>query len=124
MKWAEVHLFWGKLMASHVHYELDAKGSQFTVHAFASGLAAVVAHSPKFAIRDLNGEGVLHPCKLGEAPIRMKIKPSSLELMDQVSEYDRGEIMRVTNHEVLETTRFPEIVYNSSHVTGTQIGEE
>ena len=52
----------------------------------------------------------------------MKIKSSSLELMDEVSEYDSGEILRVTTHEVLETTRFPEIAYNSSHVT-TRIGE-
>jgi polyisoprenoid-binding protein YceI len=110
-------------MASHVRYELDAKVSQFTVHAFASGLAAVVAHSPKFAIRDFSGVAEFVPGNLGEASIRMKIKSSSLELMDEVSEYDRGEIMRVTNHEVLETTRFPEIVYNSSHVTVTQIGD-
>jgi len=110
-------------MTAHVRYGMDAKVSQFTAHAFASGLAAVVAHNPKFAIRDFSGEAQFVPGTLAEASLHLKIKASSLELMDEVSEYDRGEIMRVTFNEVLETSRFPEIVYSSSNVTATQIGE-
>ena len=43
-------------MSDYVRYSMDASQSQFTVHAFASGLAAVVAHNPKFAIRGFSGE--------------------------------------------------------------------
>ncbi len=43
-------------MTDYVRYSMDPAQSQFTVHAFASGLAAVVAHNPKFAIRDFSGE--------------------------------------------------------------------
>ena len=42
-------------------YSIDASASQFTVHAFTSGLAAIVAHSPKFAIRDFAGEAGFIP---------------------------------------------------------------
>ncbi len=38
--------------APSVCYVVDTRASQFTVQAFASGLAAAVAHSPKIAIRD------------------------------------------------------------------------
>jgi len=38
------------------HFAMDAKASLFTVQAFASGMVAVVAHSPKVAIRDFTGE--------------------------------------------------------------------
>ena len=41
-------------MTAPVCYQIDTKLSQLTVHAFASGLAAVVAHNPKFAIRDFS----------------------------------------------------------------------
>ena len=38
------------------HFAIDAKTSLFTVQAFASGWLSVVAHSPKFAVRDFVGE--------------------------------------------------------------------
>jgi hypothetical protein len=48
-------------MTDYVRFSIDAAQSQFTVHAFASGLAAVVAHNPKFAIRDFSGEAQFAP---------------------------------------------------------------
>ncbi|MFY9732371.1 MAG: YceI family protein [Candidatus Acidiferrales bacterium] len=102
---------------------MDAAQSQFTVHAFASGLAAVVAHNPKFAIRDFSGEAQYILDTLRDASIRVKIKASSLELMDEVSEYDRGEIDRVMFEEVLEVSRFPEIIYTSTQISATRLSE-
>ena len=48
------------MSAPSVCYVVDTRASQFTVQAFASGLAAAVAHSPKIAIRDWTGEARLH----------------------------------------------------------------
>ena len=110
-------------MSDHVRYSLDAVQSQFTVHAFASGLAAVVAHNPKFAIRDFSGEARFIPDTLRDASIQVRIKAASLELMDEVSEYDRGEIDRVMFNEVLEASRFPEIVYTSTQIAATRLSE-
>jgi hypothetical protein len=39
-----------------VRFEIDAKTSLFTVRAFAAGMVAVMAHSPKYAIRSIVGE--------------------------------------------------------------------
>jgi polyisoprenoid-binding protein YceI len=110
-------------MSDHVRYQMDPKLSQLTVHAFASGLAAVVAHNPKFAIRDFSGEAQFTPGTLGDASIRLRGKAGSLELMDEVSEYDRREIARVTFDEVLETSRYPEMVYESERISVAQLGE-
>ena len=110
-------------MNDQVRYSMDAAQSQFTVHAFASGLAAVVAHNSKFAIRDFKGDAQFTLGTLQDASLRMRIKASSLDLMDEVSEYDRGEIDRVMFREVLEESRFPEIVYESSHITAARLSE-
>ena len=37
------------------HYRLAAAQSQFTVHAFATGMLSVFAHSPTFAVQDFRG---------------------------------------------------------------------
>ncbi|HEY0705045.1 MAG TPA: YceI family protein [Candidatus Acidoferrales bacterium] len=110
-------------MSTRVRYQMDPKLSQLTVHAFASGLAAVVAHNPKFAIRDFSGDAEFSPGTLDDASIRLRSKSSSLDLMDEVSEYDRREIARVTFDEVLEISRFPEIAYESERISATQLGE-
>ena len=57
------------------------------------------------------------PETLRDASIRVRIKVASLELIDEVSEYDRGEIDRVMFNEVLEVSRFPEIVYTSTQIS-------
>jgi polyisoprenoid-binding protein YceI len=110
-------------MSDYARYSMDASQSQFTVHAFASGLAAVVAHNPKFAIRDFSGEAQFAPDTLRDASIQVRIKAASLELMDEVSEYDRGEIDRVMFNEVLEVSRFPEIVYSSTQISAARLSE-
>ncbi|MGH9544772.1 MAG: YceI family protein [Terriglobales bacterium] len=95
---------------------METRASQFTVQAFASGLAAAVAHSPKIAIRDWTGEARFNPGTLGDASIRVRVKAGSLEVLDELRDTDRRELHRVMNQEVLETTRFPEAVFESSEV--------
>ena len=48
------------------HFAIDARASLFTVQAFAAGIVAVVAHSPKFAIREMVGEMEFVPESYGE----------------------------------------------------------
>ncbi len=80
-----------------------------------------ITRSSQFAISA--GKRGLFPDTLRDASIQIRIKAASLELMDEVSEYDRGEIDRVTFNEVLEVSRFPEIVYTSSQITATRLSE-
>lgn len=110
-------------MNDHAQYVIDAKASQFTVHAFASGLVSVVAHSPKFAMREFVGEVRVIPETLGQASLRMRIKASSLDLMDEIDSKNRREIERIMFQEVLETPVFPEIRFESVQVTASKVSE-
>jgi polyisoprenoid-binding protein YceI len=94
-----------------VQYALDAKNSQFRVHAFASGLISAVAHSPKLEIRKWIAEAEFVPATLERGGLRITIDPSGLELIDEVRESDRREIYRIMHAEVLESARFPQIVF-------------
>ncbi|HEY0704303.1 MAG TPA: YceI family protein [Candidatus Acidoferrales bacterium] len=110
-------------MDPQLRFVLDSHASQFTAHAFASGLAAVVAHNPKFSVQDFSGEALFTGASLSRAKLKLTLKAASLKLMDEVSEYDYGEIRRVTQEEVLEEQRFPEIHFESSEITATKISD-
>src|SRR5579863_3008015 len=97
-------------------YVIDTRASQFTVQAFASGLIAAVAHSPKIAIRDWTGEVQVAAGAPENSSLMVRIKSASMEVLDELKESDRHEIHRVMKIEVLETDRFPEIVYESTEV--------
>jgi polyisoprenoid-binding protein YceI len=99
-----------------VRYLFDTRASQFTVQAFASGLISAVAHSPKIAIREWTGEVEVAAGATGTSSLKVRVKSASLEVLDELRESDRQEIHRVMKIEVLETDRFPEIVYESSEV--------
>jgi polyisoprenoid-binding protein YceI len=105
------------------HFVMDARASLFTVQAFAAGIVAVVAHSPKFAIRDFTGEMTFVPGSMQKAVINLTINVGSLEIMDEVSSADRREIERVMFDEVLEKNIYPRIEYKSSRVTASKTGE-
>jgi polyisoprenoid-binding protein YceI len=106
-----------------VHFAIDAKASLFTVQAFAAGMIAVIAHSPKFAVRDMVGEVQFVPGNMQKASVRLAIKVASLEIMDEVSSSDRREIERVMFDEVLEKSIFPKIEFKSTRVTASRTGE-
>jgi polyisoprenoid-binding protein YceI len=110
-------------VATHVCYVADAKASQFFVHVFATGLVAVAAHNPKFAIRDFSGEARFVPTTAAEASVRIVIRVASLEIMDEVSSEDRAAIKKIMFQDVLDATLFPEIVFESTEITVTKLSE-
>jgi len=57
--------------ATLAHFSIDAAASLFTVQAFAAGMVAVVAHSPKFAIRDMVGGIEFVPGSLQDAFVEL-----------------------------------------------------
>jgi polyisoprenoid-binding protein YceI len=110
--------------APWVTYAMDPRASQFTVQAFASGLISVVAHSPKIAIRDWTAEAQFVPGTLANANLKVKVKASSLEVVDEIRESDRRELHRVMYNEVLETGRFPDIAFDSSQIRAERQKED
>src|SRR5277367_4755101 len=106
----------GSTSEAGVHYVTDTRASQFTVQAFADGIIAVVAHSPKIAIRDWTGDARFVPDSLKDASLRVKARTDSFEVLDELRDDDRRELHRVMREEVLEVNKFPELIFESSTV--------
>jgi polyisoprenoid-binding protein YceI len=104
-------------------YRIDGRSSRFTAHAFVTGLLASMGHNPTVGIRDLTGEVQFTPENLEAGSFRLAIKSSSLAVEDDISDKDRREIERLMNQDVLETTKFPEILYETGSISVTKIGE-
>jgi len=109
--------------AATVRYLIDGRASRFTVQAFATGLLSTFAHSPTIAIPDFEGEVLVNLDALEQSSLRITIRTDSLTVTDDVSGKDREEINRRMHTEVLESGSYPEIVYESSHVSASKSGE-
>jgi polyisoprenoid-binding protein YceI len=110
--------------AASIQYVIDKRASQFTVQAFASGLIAAVAHSPKIAIRDWTGVVQMASSALEHASLQVRVRAASLEVLDELRDDDRRELHRVMNQEVLETEHFPEVAYDSSEVAAEKLRDD
>lgn len=104
-----------------VGYRVDAGRSRFVVKAFVTGMFSAFGHSPTIAIRDFAGEAQFDPDSLKDASLNLRIKADSLEVTDDVSDKDRREIERQMRDDVLETNRYPEIVFESTDVSADKI---
>lgn len=107
-----------------VQYVIDMRASQFTVQAFASGLISAVAHSPKIAIRDWTGNVEMSSPEFSNAALRVKVKASSLDVLDELPDKDRRVLQRVMNEEVLETQTYPDIEYESKELMAEKLRED
>ena len=110
--------------AANARYVVDTQKSQFTVQAFASGLISSVAHSPKIAIREWTGTVQVAPNGLDNALLRVQVNPLSLEVLDEMRDSDRRELHRVMNKEVLETSHFPEVLYESTEIKAEKLRDD
>jgi len=119
-----VHVTRPMLEDTTVRYTIETQKSTFVVKAFSTGLLSAFGHSPNIAIRDFRGDVHFTPGEpLGRAQLSVSIRADSLECVDDIPEKDRQDIHRRMHGEVLETDRFPEIVYECSSVTGSGNGD-
>jgi polyisoprenoid-binding protein YceI len=101
-------------------YAIDPALSRFTVRAFASGMLSALGHNPTIAIRDFSGEAEFRPEALESAALHLRINAQSLTVTDNVSQRDRREMESTMRQEVLETSKYPEIVFDSSSVSASK----
>ncbi|MGA3194090.1 MAG: YceI family protein [Terriglobales bacterium] len=108
---------------SVLRYLIDPKGSTFGVQAFSTGVLSAFGHSPKIAIRIFEGRVsfTVDGNVLRDVNLEVRINTNSLEVADDISEKDRQEIERQMHNDVLETDRFPTILFEWS---GTASGNE
>lgn len=104
-----------------VRFVIDTRKSTMTLQAFSTGLLSAFGHSPRIAVRDMQGEGqfVVSGGVLKDAQLHLRIRADSLEVIDDISEKDRREIQRQMFNDVLEAERFPEILYDCTHITAS-----
>jgi polyisoprenoid-binding protein YceI len=104
-------------------YVIDARSSRFTVRAFATGLLSAMGHNPTISIRDFGGEVKFNPDKLGASSLKITIKSSSMSVQDDISAKDLREMERLMNQAVLETAKFPEILYEATTISVATMGD-
>src|SRR5207253_2047102 len=75
------------------------------------------------AIRDFTGEAQLTPNAISPASLQMRIRADSLaETRDVFTEQQKQIINREIREIVLETTKYPEIIFKSADVTVQLVG--
>jgi polyisoprenoid-binding protein YceI len=112
-----------KTQGAVARYTIDKRASRFTVKAFAGGMLSAFGHNPVMAIRDLDGEVSLAPDAPGQSSLTMRIRAGSLEVTGDIGSKDRREMEGMMNDDVLEVSKYPEILYESPGGAATQIGE-
>ncbi len=105
------------------HYVIDSRASRFTVQAFVTGLLAKMGHNPTIGIRDFSGGMKFNPDKLEASSFRLLIKTASMSVLDDINDRDRREIERLMSQEVLEISKFPEVVYDASNISVTRMAD-
>lgn len=106
-----------------VRYLIDAKASRFTLRAFATGLLSAFAHSPAIAVPDFAGELGFDPDAPQDSSLRIVAQAASLLVTGDVSANDSEEINRRMHEEVLQSDRFPEIVYECDKASVSKTGD-
>jgi polyisoprenoid-binding protein YceI len=99
-----------------VKFAIDINASRFTVQAFATGLLSTFGHNPKIAIRDYDGEIQFAADTYENAVLRVTVRTSAIEVLDEMSNSDRQKLEQTMN-DVLEVQRFPTAVYETKQIT-------
>ena len=107
--------------ATLLHYVVDARASRFTVQAFATGLLSAMGHNPRIGIRTFSGEVDFSADAAQAAGFRLIMKSNSLGVLDDISDKDRRDIEKMMSEQVLEPSKYPDIVYEAPNVTIARI---
>lgn len=104
-------------------YVLDAARSRFEVRAVATGMLSAFGHNPTIAIRGFTGEAWFRAQSPEQSSLRIEIDAASLAVIGDVNQKDRQEMERTMKDEVLETSRYPQIRFESSGMEASQVAE-
>jgi polyisoprenoid-binding protein YceI len=104
-------------------YRVDASRSRFIVEGSAEGLLSVFGHNPVIAICGFGGDARFNPVTLEAGSLLMLAQANSLVVLNDVSEKDRREMERAMHEEVLESARYPEVVFMSTSISAHRTGE-
>jgi polyisoprenoid-binding protein YceI len=98
-------------------YVIDPMISRFTVKVIATGLLSSFGHSPTIQIRDFKGEIAFNPQAIDHSSLQLVVRADSLSVADNISDKDRREIESQMRDQVLETSKYSEIVFATIKVS-------
>jgi polyisoprenoid-binding protein YceI len=106
----------------NARYRLLPEQSKFTVQAFAEGLLSAFGHDPVISIKEFTGEARFTAGSYFEnTSLEITVNPNSLSVSSEMKEKDRVELERTMREEVLETAKYPEIVFSSNNITVSKL---
>jgi polyisoprenoid-binding protein YceI len=105
------------------HFVIDSRASRFTVRATATGILSAMGHNPTIGVREFTGNVDFDPHQALAEHFTIAINARSLAVTDDISSKDRKEMERVMNQDLLESERFPEILYEASSIFVTRLGD-
>ena len=103
-------------------YRVDARQSTFVAHAHRGGVAWFLGHDHLLAVRDFTGEVEITPDSLTPASLRLVVRADSLaETSPTFTDAQKKIIGDEVRTLVLETSKYPEIVFQSTGVTARPV---
>lgn len=82
----------------------------------------MMGHNPTIGIRTFRGEVEFDPEAGDAGHFRLVVQSASLFVQDDIKDSDRREMERLMKDEVLDVSRYPEIVYETSGASVNKIG--
>jgi polyisoprenoid-binding protein YceI len=104
-------------------YQLDAQRSRFIVETETTGLSAMFAHDHKIGIRDFTGRATFTRDNARGASLTLTVQANSLYLLGEEDIGQRQAIESALREDVLETAKYPQIVFTSRSVTSERRGD-
>jgi polyisoprenoid-binding protein YceI len=102
-----------------LRFRLDPTQSHFIIRTFSGGLLWFKGHDHFVAARDFTGEALITPGTISPASLQFTVRADSLaETRDVFTEQQKQIINKEIRELVLEVPKYPEIVFNSTGVTG------
>ena len=104
-------------------YQVDAKKSRFIVETQTTGLSAMFAHDHKIEVRNFSGQATFTRGEGRGASLDLTVQASSLYLLGENDIGARQSIESALREDVLETAKYPEIVFKTRSVTSERRGD-
>ncbi len=111
------------VLPSKATYQIDAKKSRFIVETETTGLSAMFAHDHKIGVRDFTGQATFTRDNARGAALSLTVQANSLYLLGENDIGARQSIESALREDVLETAKYPEIVFKSRSVTSERRGD-
>ncbi|MFZ0060592.1 MAG: YceI family protein [Pyrinomonadaceae bacterium] len=104
-------------------YVLDSSRSKFMARAFSGGLLWFKGHDHFVAVREFTGEAQITPDSITPASLRISAKAASMvETRDVFTEPQKQIINKELREIVLLPEQYPDIIFQSTKITGAAIG--